>query len=234
MRYRTLILMIVACMSGIFSAAAETSEDEVIITKPYFEWRLGCDISCPGDVSSGMASVKMFTHGLGVEFGCVYHYPFVANFYLEPGFKVYYDAYSVNEDVAHMARADKSIKNWSIFKYGMRIPVMVGYRFHVNQKVGVYVFTGPELEIGLTAYERIKRIVSIGDMDFHTGVSTSDIYADDNGLNRINALWTIGAGVSYRKAFFGLSGSLGMLNMSKVSGTKFHENRVTVGVGYNF
>lgn len=231
MRYRKFILMIVVSMSGLLSAAAETSDEAVKTGESYFGWRLGCDISCPGKVSSGLASVSMFTHGLGVEFGTVYHISFVSGFYFEPGIKVYYDAYGVKEEIAIMAGAN-NIKNWSVLKCGFRIPVMVGYSLYQNRNIGVSLFTGPELEIGLTAYERIKRTTA--DMSNPTVILSTDMYADKDGLKRIDALWTLGAGVCCRKFYLSLSGSLGMLNMAKATDSKFHENRITVGVGYNF
>ena len=44
----------------------------------------------------------------------------------------------------------------------------------------------------------------------------------------------IGAGISYKHLYFGVNGGIGMLNMVDEPGVKFHENRVTFSIGYNF
>ena len=53
-------------------------------------------------------------------------------------------------------------------------------------------------------------------------------------MKRVDVLWGIGAGVTYQKFYVGVSGSLGMCNMMDESDTKFHENRVSFTLGYNF
>ena len=59
-------------------------------------------------------------------------------------------------------------------------------------------------------------------------------YGDEGGMKRVDVLWGIGAGVTYQKFYVGVSGSLGMCNMMDESDTKFHENRVSFTLGYNF
>lgn len=53
-------------------------------------------------------------------------------------------------------------------------------------------------------------------------------------MNRVNLLWGIGAGITYQHFYFGVNGGIGMLNMMDVPDVKFHENRVTFSLGYNF
>lgn len=66
-------------------------------------------------------------------------------------------------------------------------------------------------------------------------VSASEsVYGDDGGMNRVNLLWGIGAGITYQHFYFGVNGGIGMLNMMDVPDVKFHENRVTFSLGYNF
>lgn len=182
-------------------------------TSGHFGVRVGGEIACPGDISQDGVGVDAFSVGGGIEFGVVYTAPISTGFYIEPGLKLYYNQYSFNKDVID---ADASIR-----KFGMRIPVQAGYRFGLTDEIGLHVFTGPELEIGFSAKE-------------HQGSYSESLYGEDGGMKRVDLLWSIGAGVSYKHFFYAVSGSLGMLNMLSDSDAKFHENRVTFTIGYNF
>ncbi len=179
----------------------------------HFGIRVGGEIICPGDISQDGVGVDAFSVGGGIEFGAIYYAPIKAGLYIEPGLKLYYNQYSLNSD---MTEVDASVR-----KFGMRIPVMVGYRFEIADKTGLHLFTGPEFEIGISAKE-------------HSDGYSESLYGDDGGMNRFDLLWGIGAGVSYKHFFYAVSGSLGMLNMLSDSDAKFHENRVTFTIGYNF
>ena len=209
---------------GCISVAAQGNIFNNPANKPYFGVRLGGDITCPGDFKADKVGVSVYKNGGGFEFGGIYNLPIIANFYIEPGLKLYYDTYSMTDDWLEIM-SNFDIDSASIRKFGMRIPVMAGYHFDFGSNVKVSVFTGPELEIGFVAKEHIKASV----------VSSSEsVYGEDGGMNRIDLLWGIGAGVSYQHFYFGINGGIGMLNMLSDSDAKFHENRVTIGVGYNF
>ncbi len=187
--------------------------------KGYFGIRVGGEVTCPGKLTAENVGVSLFKNGGGVEFGAIYNAPVVANFYIEPGLKFFYNTYSVKDD--YLDRGESS----SIRKFGMRIPVMAGYHFDFTNDIKVSIFTGPELEIGLSAKEYDKA----DNIEVKT-----DAYGKDGFLNRVDLLWGIGAGISYQHFYFGVSGGIGMLNMAKESDAKFHENRVTFSLGYNF
>ncbi|WP_160034715.1 outer membrane beta-barrel protein [Parabacteroides chinchillae] len=195
--------------------------------KAYFGIRLGGEITCPGKITADNVGISVFNNGGGVEFGGIYNIPVVANFYIEPGLKLYYNTYSMKDEFIDFSEDDILFKDMSfkIKKFGMRVPIMAGYHFDFTDDVKVSVFTGPELEIGFTAKGHLKQD--------YIDVSES-LYGDDGGLNRVNLLWGIGAGISYQHFYFGVNGGIGMLNMLSDSDVKFHENRVTFSVGYNF
>lgn len=186
--------------------------------KPYFGIRVGGEVTCPGKLTEDNIGVSAFKNGGGVEFGGIYNAPVAANFYLEPGLKLYYNTYSMKEDFTDSFK-------YSIKKFGLRIPVMAGYHFDFTQDIQVSLFTGPELEIGLSAKECVKA----GNVE-----ESNNLYSDSEGMKRVDVLWGIGAGISYRHLYFGVKGGIGMLNMLKESEVKFHENRVTFSLGYNF
>ena len=197
--------------------------------KGYFGIRLGGEITCPGKLSVENFSVSAFKNGGGVEFGGIYNFPVVANFYIEPGLKFYYNTYSFKDFSIMDIEEDIVIQSASMRKFGMRIPVMAGYHFDFTDDVKLSLFTGPELEIGLSAKGHVK-----GSFQGMVIDESESAYGDNEGMNRVDLLWGAGAGITYQNLYFGVSGGIGMLNMLSDSDVKFHENRVTFSIGYNF
>lgn len=196
--------------------------------KAYFGLRVGAEVTCPGDLTYSGVGIDAYKNGGGIEFGAIYNLPVVANFYIEPGLKLYYNTYSANKDLFEDGGIDfdELFDSLSMRKFGMRVPVMAGYHFDFTDDVKVSVFTGPELEIGFSAKEHMKS----GSMT----VSES-VYGEDGGLNRVDLSWGFGAGVTYKRLYIGVSGTVGMLNMLRDGeGMKFHENRASLTLGYNF
>lgn len=218
-------------VSMMFVAAAGLSvmAQNTIVNNPdnkaYFGIRVGGEVTCPGKISEDNVGVSMFNNGGGIEFGGIYNIPVVANFYIEPGLKLYYNTYSFKKEYLEDIQDDIIFNSLSIKKFGMRIPVMAGYHFDFTDDVKVSVFTGPELEVGFSAKGYIKG---------HNIEMSESEYGEYGFLNRVNVLWGIGAGISYQHFQFSVSGGIGMVNMLKDSDATFHENRVTFSLGYNF
>jgi len=215
------ILTTFVALAVILTSRAENAIFDNPDNKPYLGVRIGLDVSCPGKLKAGNIGVDFFDNGAGLEFGAVYNYPLVANLYIEPGLKFFYDTYSASD----IETSDYNFVDASVRKFGMRIPVMAGYHFDFTPDIKVSVFTGPEMEIGLYG----KEVDKMGRVEV-----SADPYAKNGFLHRVNLLWNIGAGVSYRQYYVSIGGGIGMLNMTKNSTVKFHENRVTIGLGYNF
>lgn len=225
---KILVSLAIAIVVGL-SASAQNSIFFNPNNKAYFGIRVSPEVTCPGKISesAGNYNVKLdaFKNGGGVEFGGIYNIPVVANFYIEPGLKLYYNTYSLKDDFVKYIEDDIIFNSLSVKKFGMRIPVMAGYHFDFTDDIKVSVFTGPELEIGFSAKEYVKG---------HNIEMSGSVYGDDGGYNRVDLLWGIGAGISYQHFYFGISGGIGMLNMLSDSDAKFHENRATFSFGYNF
>ena len=216
---------------AVFAAAAlcavSANAQSSIFNNPdnhaYFGIRVAGEVTCPGDVSMDGVNVDFFKNGGGIEFGGIYNIPIVANFYVEPGLKLYYNTYA--SDVAIAGENAFDTYDLSVRKFGMRVPVMLGYHFDFTRDIRAYIFTGPEFEVGFTADGKLKSGL----------VSTSEsLYGEDGGMNRFDALWGFGAAVSYSHYYLGISGAVGMCNMYSDSDLKFHENRVSFTLGYNF
>lgn len=225
---KKVVLITLAFGAMIASASAQDRVFNNPDNKGYFGIRVAGEVTCPGDLTFGGFGIDAYKNGGGIEFGAIYNAPIVANFYVEPGLKLYYNTYSGNMDlfVDSEYDDDELFDSMSVRKLGMRIPVMAGYHFDFTDNVKVSVFTGPELEVGFSAKEHIKS----GSYSF-----SESIYGEEGGLNRVDLSWGFGAGVTLKKLYIGVSGTVGMLNMlSDGEGVKFHENRASLTLGYNF
>lgn len=219
------IIMLGAALLATGSVASAQNIFNNPDNKAYFGVRVGVDITCPGEISSDGLGIDMFKNGAGIEFGGIYNIPVVANFYVEPGVKLFYDTYSVKKQFIELLEDDVRLDGVSIRKFGMRVPVMLGYRFDFTRDISVSVFTGPELEVGFSGKTHVSgRNISMSE----------SVYGDGGGMHRVNLLWDFGASVSYKQCYLGINGGIGMLNMNSESDPTFHESRVTIALGYNF
>lgn len=222
---KKLFLTTIALVAVAISSMAQGKIFNNPDNKAYFGIRVAGELTCPGKLSSDGFGIELFKKGGGVEFGGIYNLPLVANLYLEPGLKLFYNSYSAN-DIWEFDDADSDDANFSIRKFGLRVPVMIGYHFDFTDDVKVSVFTGPELELGLSGKQHWTE-------DGESG--SESIYGELGSYNRLDLTWGIGAGVTFKKFFVSVSGNIGMLNMFKDNdGVTFHENRAALTLGYNF
>ncbi|MDE6268632.1 MAG: PorT family protein [Muribaculaceae bacterium] len=225
MRKRYLISALLAVAAALPSLAQST-----IFSNPsnraYFGVRAGVDITSPGAITIEDVSLDVFKNGAGFEFGGIYNIPIVANFYIEPGLKLFFSNYSIKDDFVHAMEDDIIYDAMSIHKFGMRVPVLAGYHFDFTPDIRVSIFTGPELQIGFK-----------GDLTIKSGNSenSSSIFGDDGVMSRFNLLWGIGAGVEWRHICFNVNGGIGIINTLRDSGpVTLRENHLTLSLGYNF
>lgn len=222
-------LLILAAAFTVFGAAAQNRIVNNPDNKAYFGARLSLDAAIPGDVKTGNVSVDALGNGPGISIGAIYNQPIIANFYVEPGLELYYNAVSINQnDVDNVPYAHKSLR-----KFGLRVPVQLGYHFDFSKNFNLSVFTGPVLDVGLSDDYYLTTKEYQG-QDKH---SSGSVY-HKGGLNRVDCKWRIGIGTTFLKNYYvSLSGDIGMCNMinkaSKVN-TKMHENGFHLTLGYNF
>lgn len=198
--------ILISFAAGLFTCLASFSQSTTDNNpeKAYFGIRVGGEITCPGNISADHISIDAFKNGGGIELGGIFNVPLKGKLYIEPGLKLYYNSYSVRKDILKEVEGSIKPQCMAFNKYGIRIPVVVGYKFDIYPATRLSIFTGPEMEIGLDAREKI----TADKIKFEY-----NLYSEDDGLKRIDVLWSIGAGISYKKFYFGLTGNIGMINM---------------------
>lgn len=194
--------------------------------RAYWGVRVAGEITCPGQVKMDNVGMDVYNNGGGFEIGGIYNIPVVANFYIEPGLKLFYNTIPAKSEVlGAFEEMDFPISSLTFKEFGMRVPVVAGYHFDFTENVKFMIFTGPEFEVGLSGKTHIKG----------QGFSYSEnVYGENGGMSRFNLLWDLGFGITYKQFYFGVTGGIGLLNMYKEGPDKFHENRVNFTLGYNF
>lgn len=221
MKRRVLFLLIAAL------CAVASNADEYIFKNPSGYWgiRASYNLTMPGQFTfSDTKKESVFKPGSGFEVGVTRQLPLVSGLYLEPGAMLFLDTYSVKSDKVYLFQNGTSI---SYNKFGLRIPVMAGWQFKFGNKTKLYIFTGPEFEVGFTGKVKYKH---------SQGESSFDVYASDGPgrLRNLALLWGVGTGVSFNKYYLGVSGYFGLTNMRNNSPSQsFHENHLLVTLGMN-
>ncbi len=198
----------------------------------YWGLRLSYELAAPGDVKLNDVYKKdLYGNGSGFSLGAVYHVPVIYNFYFEPGVELYYNTYSLNKSAVNSelnssaAAIGFECTGASTRMWGLRVPVVGGYRFDLFSGFALSVFTGPEFNLGLSAKNHVKAGVFS---------ATSSAYGGDGTLNRVDIKWRFGVGATFSEKVYGaISGAVGMCDQSQ-GRQKMHSNLFDITLGYNF
>lgn len=188
--------------------------------------RASFDINCPGKWKSGDTSVKMFKNGVGLSAGAVYTVAFGPGLFFQPGISLFYDTYKYDDLVIGTENNSQSIDP-AVKIFGVRIPAVFGYSFDLWNRASLAFYTGPELNVGIVGR------VDIDDNAVWGENPPTNLYKEYNH-NRIDCAWKVGAGLPMGNYYVGIEAAFGLCDMLKVDNVSFHENRVSVTLGYNF
>lgn len=108
----------------------------------------------------------------------------------------------------------------------LQVPVLVNYHFNIKDVVTIQPFAGLYYGFGIGGKGK-------------TGGEKGDIFGDDGGFKRSDLGVRLGAGVVWKRIYFGLGYDIGCLNLLKDevfdgSDIKMRNNCFTISVGYNF
>lgn len=223
-----IIALLLSAFTGIKAQSVYNNPDN----RPRWGVRLGYELACPGDIKfDRLFKGEVLGNGSGFNLGVVYNLPVIYNFYFEPGVTLYYNTYSLNKDFVNAALDEVTettglrASSASVRMWGLRLPVIGGYRFDVLDNLGISVFTGPEFALGLSAKSNIK----VGSLSL-----TDSEYGDDGMLNRPDIKWRFGVGATFSDNFhISLSGAVGLCDQAK-GDASMHSNLFDITVGYNF
>lgn len=188
---------------------------------PIWGVKAAFDTNLPGKVHSNVFNEKMFRAGTGGAVGAVCNIYLGKNFYLEPGLSLYYDTYSYKDLI--IAGEDLYEEyNPTVYKAGLRLPIVVGYSIGISDQLSIAPFTGPELSYAFA-----------GDIKIHDKdrIDANDVSLFGNpGYQRhVDCGWKIGLAFFSGMWSFNIDGTIGMTNLM-TNGMKFRESRGTVSI----
>lgn len=220
---KRIIIAFAAAACSLTAAMAQETDKAVI-------WgvRAGFDVNIPGKWQGNGVSTEMFRNGYGVTAGAVCNIWLGRGFYLEPGLSLFYDSYSYDNLTILGADNEQTQQDPSLYKVGLRLPVVAGYSFNIAQRLLMSVYTGPEFSYAFGGKVRLDDAVkpeNFGDTSF-------DLFGPA-GQRRFDCAWKIGVAAPLGAVTVSIDCALGLTNLNR-SEMSFHEYRVTVGATYYF
>lgn len=179
------------------------------------------DLELPGKWRHDGSSVTMYKPDAGFTLGVVSNIYLGKNFYFEPGVSLYYSRYKY--DVIILSEYVQE-SNPKISKFGVQIPLLVGYELSKDDGVAMTVFTGPQLRFGCRGDISVKNKVLKDELD------DLNLW---NGQHRFDLSWKIGVGFPVNDFVISLEADLGITDLLK-NDFSCRENRLGLGLTYYF
>ncbi|MDE6335055.1 MAG: hypothetical protein K2L34_00660 [Muribaculaceae bacterium] len=217
-RFQLLITIVVLLcgMSGVVRA-------EDTDTRPMWGVKAAVDLNLPGKWRSDDYSIKMYRHGFGVNVGVVCNVYLGKDFYFEPGVSLFYDTYSYYKFVVSGEGGNIVESDPSLYKVGLRVPVIFGRMFDFSEKFAMTVFTGPEISYAFAGGINAKNKEIFGEGGLK-------LFGKEHGCQRrVDCAWKAGIGFPTGDWYVSLDVAFGLTDMLK-GDISFYENRCSLGV----
>lgn len=173
----------------------------------------------PGKWKGDNISINMFKPGMGISIGAVADIYLGKKFYFEPGTSLFYSSYYYKDLIIQGVDGTTDQRDPKLTKYGLEIPLLVGYMIDLSDRYEIDVFTGPQLRYAFAGKIDIKKEIINGDLN-----DSFDLWGI-NGQRRFDVSWKIGIGVPVKTCVLSLEADLGITDLLK-NDISFRENRI--------
>ena len=107
----------------------------------------------------------------------------------------------------------------------LELPIHIGYRFKMGDKVSIFGETGPYFAYGICGKDKLEG----------TGVADYDVkFFDYDNVNKFDFGWGVKAGVEYANFQIGLGYEYGITKVFDIDDVKPHNSNFMVSVAYMF
>lgn len=212
------LLICICSMLAVLTSKAQIIE--LGESNPMWGVRAAFDVNLPGKVHSHVIDDRMFRNGTGGTLGAVCNIFLGHKFYLEPAVSLFYDTYSYKGLTIMGNNYEES--DPSVYKFGLRIPVVVGYSIDISDRLSIAPFTGPEMSYAFTG--KIK----VHDKD-RLDLDDNSLFGKFGNQRRFECGWKIGVAFFSGMWSFNIDGTIGMTNLMTNDKT-FRESRGSVSL----
>lgn len=210
------IVFLICCVNGVVRA----SEPD---TRPMWGVKAAIDLNLPGKWHTDDFKDKMYRPGFGVNIGAVYNVYLGKDFYFEPGLSLFYDTYSYYKFSVLGPDGMVVESDPSLYKVGLRVPVIFGRMFDFSEKFAMTIFTGPEISYAFAGEINAKNKDMFGEPGLR-------LFGKGDGCQRrVDCAWKAGIGFPTGDWYVSLDVAFGLIDMLK-GGISFYENRCSLGV----
>lgn len=171
------------------------------------------------------ASEAMYRPGVGFTVGAVSNIYLGKNFYFEPGVAFFYSRYKYKDLYIAGDGGELIEKDPTIHKYGVQIPLAVGYEISFSGRYVMNVYTGPQIRYAFAGNTALK--------NKELQKETEDVLDLWNSQHRFDCSWKIGIGFPIKNFNISVEADLGMTDLLK-GDMSFRENRVGAALTYYF
>lgn len=193
--------------------------------------RAAFDINIPGkiggiaDTDAGKLLRERYRQGYGGTIGVVYDCWLSGSVFLQPGVSLFYDSYSYKDFIIMEEEFGNGEKDPSLYKLGVRVPVVIGYSYDFVDILPMRVYTGPEFSYAFAGDIRFKNRDLVGD-DWH-------LFGKNGEQRRFDIAWKIGLAADFDIATVAIEAAIGVTDLlpGKLS---FRDNRVSIAVTHFF
>lgn len=178
--------------------------------------RAGVSVNIPGHVRFDDHSASVYHAGFGAALGAVYDVRLGHGFFLRPELLVSYDSYSYRSYGTAPEYRPGINGNPSLWKVGLRVPLMLGLRVQATERLCVEFYTGPELNY------------------YFAGKFSNPQLSLFKEQRHTVGFWKIGVAFPLGAWLLSLDAAYGFTNTYTSHSCTMHENRVTLGAAYYF
>lgn len=223
-KFQLLITGLIICGVNFIASASDSN-------KVCWGIKVTGDAEFPSKWHGQYNSVKMFHNGSGFTIGGVSNIYIGKNFYFEPGVSFFYSNYKYDLVVAYLTS-----ENPKLTKYGLEVPTVFGYKIDFSDRIGLRIFTGPQIRYAFGGKIGIK------DSQFEDSQSieeTKNLLLWDTN-RRFDCSWKVGVGLPIDRFMISVEADFGLTNLYKTSTLmgsskwRYRENRVGAGLTYYF
>ena len=219
LKNRTLLMLLMIAF-GIFKMPAEN------VDRVLWGIKATVDAELPGKWHGDHASFTMYRPGVGFSIGGVSNIWLGKYFYFEPGVSLYYSQYRfIDLIIEEYMKGHES--DPKLYKWGVEVPLTIGYEIGISKKFSMTVFTGPVLRYAFKGDIVIKNKDLI--KDFEHEFTPWDFA----GQRRFDCEWKVGIGFPVHDFTLSLEADLGITDLQK-NDVSFRENRLGLGLTYYF